>query len=185
MLWSRLQSQATLSGAVCNRGYAAVVLVSATVEHHSVDAGCLGPVSNKLPDLRCLGGLVAVQRTDIGLKGRCRHQRLADGVVNNLGEHVARRARHHEAGTCGRARNLLAKAEVATLALYRLALALNCNTHGLLTRLSGLAANLLAGIADTLALVRLRLANLANVGGDFTYLLLIDSCHRELGGAFD
>src|SRR5688500_3454951 len=56
---------------------------------------------------------------------------------------------------------------------------------GLLTRLPDLAADVLAGVADTLALVRLRLADLADVRGDLADLLLVDAAHDEAGRGLD
>src|SRR6185437_13223313 len=55
----------------------------------------------------------------------------------------------------------------------------------LLTSLSGLATNGLAGVTHTLALVRLRLADLADVRGDLADGLLVDPAHGELVVALD
>src|SRR5438046_1668713 len=49
-----------------------------------------------------------------------------------------------------------------------------------LTRLSDLELDLLALVADTLALVRVGLAQLADVGGDLADLLLVDAAYDEL-----
>src|SRR5690606_17411840 len=49
-----------------------------------------------------------------------------------------------------------------------------------LTSLSGLAADVLACVLDALALVRLRLAQLADVGRDLADGLLVDPLHRQL-----
>src|SRR6201999_2928461 len=54
-----------------------------------------------------------------------------------------------------------------------------------LTSLSDLAANVFAGVAHALALVGLRLAQLANVGGDLAHQLLVDALDTEPGGALD
>src|SRR5690606_20884706 len=51
--------------------------------------------------------------------------------------------------------------------------------------LSDLAADVLAGVTHALALVRLGLADLADVRRDLADLLLVDARHRELGGALD
>src|SRR4029077_7164379 len=52
----------------------------------------------------------------------------------------------------------------------------------LLTCLSDLAADLLAFVANALALVRVWAAQAANVRRDLTDLLLVDAGDRELGG---
>src|SRR5207302_5731214 len=51
-----------------------------------------------------------------------------------------------------------------------------------LAGLPGLAQNLLALVANALALVRLGLATLADVGGDLAHELLVGAAHREAGG---
>src|SRR5262249_37160404 len=53
------QGQPSLAGAVRDRRDPAVVLVAATVEHHGLDAGGLGPLGHELADLLGLGRLVA------------------------------------------------------------------------------------------------------------------------------
>src|SRR3954468_13614677 len=65
-----------------------------------------------------------------------------------------------------------------------------CSSSGLLLAadlagLAGLAADVLAGVAHTLALVRLRLARLADLGGDLADQLLVDADHREAGRVLD
>src|SRR5690242_405563 len=55
----------------------------------------------------------------------------------------------------------------------------------LLPSLSDLAPHDLAGVPDALALVRLGLAQLADVRGDLADLLLVDPAHREPRGAVD
>src|SRR4030088_3255674 len=47
--------------------------------------------------------------------------------------------------------------------------------------LAGLALYLLAGIADALALVGLRLTNLADVGGHLAHLFLVDALDADTG----
>src|SRR6478672_7353562 len=54
-----------------------------------------------------------------------------------------------------------------------------------LAGLAGLAADLLAGVADTLALVGLGLARGADGGRDLADQLLVDADDREAGGALD
>src|SRR5215469_18184045 len=56
------------------------------------------------------------------------------------------------------------------------------DSHVLLPSLSDLAADLLSGVPHALALVRVRLAELADIGGDLTDLLLVDALHDQPGG---
>src|SRR5712691_8937184 len=58
-------------------------------------------------------------------------------------------------------------------------------TAFLLPSLSDLAANLLALVPHALALVRVRLAELAYVGGDLAHLLFADALDDEPGGSLD
>src|SRR5262249_21113701 len=57
--------------------------------------------------------------------------------------------------------------------------------HVLLTSLPDLAADLLALVPHALALVRVGLAQLADIRGDFAHLLLGDALHHEPGGCLD
>src|SRR3954469_10830468 len=54
-----------------------------------------------------------------------------------------------------------------------------------LTRLSDLAADLLARVPHTLALVRVGLAQLADVGGNLAHELLVDTLDGETRGVLD
>src|SRR5690606_9337956 len=144
------------------------------------------PLGDELADPAGLGGLVAVQRAQVRLHGRRRDHGVAAGVVDDLDEDVTRGAGDHQAGTLGGADDLLAQAQVPALARGVLALgALDDHCHGLLTSLSDLAADLFALVAHTLGLVRVGLAQLAQVRGDLTDLLLVDTAHREPGGRLD
>src|SRR5699024_8925039 len=51
--------------------------------------------------------------------------------------------------------------------------------------LSGLAADVLIGIAHTLALIWFRLAQFPDIGRDFADYLLIDPLNRKFGLGFD
>src|SRR6185437_11252025 len=55
----------------------------------------------------------------------------------------------------------------------------------LLTSLSSLAADLLTLVTHALALVRVGLAQLADLGGGLADLLLVDARHREAGRRLD
>ena len=101
------------------------------------------------------------------------------GVVDDLNEHVPSRPRDDQARTGGGAGDLLADPECdgacAPTDLLGARAELGDDGHGLLARLSGLAADDLAGVAHALALVRVGLAELADVGGDLADLLLVDA----------
>src|SRR3954447_23209758 len=178
------QGQPTLTGAVGDGGDAAVVLVAAAVEDDRLDAGLAGPLRDELADPAGLGGLVGLEHSQVGLHRGGRGQRAALDVVDDLHEDVPRRARDDQAGPRRRAGQLLADAQVATAARGDLALRpLHGQSHDLLTSLSDLAADLLAGVPHALALVRVGLAQLADVRGDLADLLLVDALHREAGRA--
>src|SRR5699024_986300 len=95
------------------RGHAAVVLVATAVEDDLLDAGVLGAGGDELADLRAAGLLVALDATDVGVQGRRGGQGAADGVVDDLGAHVARGAVHDETRGLGGAADVLAQAGVA------------------------------------------------------------------------
>src|SRR6478672_4663249 len=184
------QSQPTLAGTVGDRRDTAVVAVATTVEHDGLDAGSLRTLGEELADLAGLGRLVAVEGPQVRLHRGGRRQGLAHGVVDDLDEDVTARARHHHARTQRGAVDLLADAQVATTASGALALrALDDHCHGLLTSLSDLAADVLAGVPHALALVRVGLAQLADVRGDLAVLLLVDAldaeAQRAVGGEAD
>src|SRR5215212_580880 len=178
------QGQPTLTGAVGDGGDAAVVLVAAAVEDDRVDARLAGALGDELADPAGLGGLVGLEGAQVGLHGRRRRQGAPLDVVDDLHEHVPGGPGDDQARLDGRAGQPLADPQVATAARGDLALApLHGQSHDLLTSLSDLAADLLAGVPHALALVRVGLAQLADVRGDLADLLLVDALHREAGRA--
>src|SRR6478752_5233123 len=180
------EGQTAFAGALGDRRDPAVVLVATTVEHDGLDTGVLGTGGHELADLLGLGRLVTVEGAQVGLHRRGRGHGLAHGVVDNLDEEVTGGARHDEAGTARGAGDLLATAHLATDAGGSLGLAaLDDHCHGLLTGLSDLATDLLARVANALALVRVGLAQLADVRRDLTDELLVDALHREAGRVLD
>src|SRR6476661_7870818 len=180
------QGQTAFAGALGDRRDPAVVLVATTVEHDGLDAGVLGTGGHELADLLGLGRLVAVEGAQVSFHRRSRRHGLADRVVHDLDEEVTAGARHDEAGTGRGAGDLLATAHLATDAGGSLGLAaLDDHCHGLLTGLSNLATDLLARIANTLALVRVGLAQLADVRRHLADELLVDALHREAGRVLD
>src|ERR1700677_4962446 len=67
-----------------------MVLVTAAVEHDSGDACLLRPLSQQLADLACLRRLVALGPGDALVERRGLSERVADGVVDDLREHMPR-----------------------------------------------------------------------------------------------
>src|SRR4051794_10454717 len=180
-----LERQSALARGVSQRSDAAVVAVARAVENHRVDPRGLGALGDELADRRRAGLLVAGQPADGAVQARCGDNRAVCRVVDDLRGDVPGRPRHDETGSGRGAVDLLADAQVS--AGPRTAAQAGCLrcAHGLLARLSGLAANDLALVADTLALVGLRLADLADVGGGLADLLLVDAGHDEAGGRLD
>src|SRR5690606_30516845 len=136
-----------------------------------------------------LGGLVAVERAQVRLHGGSRRERASLEVVDDLRDDVLARAGDDEARTLRRTLDFLATADLAALTRRDAASGvlgvLDRDCHGLLTSLSGLAQDALARVTHALALVGLRLADLADVGCDLTHGLLVDARHGELGRALD
>ena len=188
--------QPALAGGVGQRGDPAVVAVATPVEHDRGDAGLLGTGGDELADLGRAGLLVAVERrarrppcvdadasvwparSSMSCTTMCRELRLTD-----------------QARPLGAAADLLAQPDVPAgprdAALARRlarrsasgASRRSSRPSHLLTRLSDLAADVLAGVAHALALVRVGLAQLADVGGDLADQLLVDAGDREPGRA--
>src|SRR6202042_1062608 len=84
------QVQPAFPGAVGQRRDPAVVGVATTVEDGRADAGLHCALGEQRADLLGLGGLVAIGAAD--LERRCRRQRRACRVVDELGEGVPGRA---------------------------------------------------------------------------------------------
>ena len=118
----------SFAGAVGDSRDTPRVAVAATVEHDVGDAGCLRTLSDELADLAGLGGLVTIERPQVGFEGGCRGQRVALAVVHDLHEYVTGRAGDDQTGTLGGADDLLAKTGVAT----RAGVGLRLDAHGYL-----------------------------------------------------
>src|SRR6478752_3224776 len=82
------QAQAGLAGAVGDRRHPAVIAVPAAVEDDRIDSGLAGPFRHALADLAGLGGLVAVENTQVRLHRRGVRQGVTPGVVDDLGHDV-------------------------------------------------------------------------------------------------
>ena len=157
------------------------VLVATAVEDDGLDAGGLGALGDELADLAGLGGLVTVERTQVGLEGRgrgdgvalaCRRRpgRTRDG---RTGDDEARTQRRCRRSSCEGGRD--GDRERRVLPLARLI----DHAMAYLPVFPTLRRTTLAGVAHTLALVGLGLADLADVGGDLADGLLVDALHGE------
>src|SRR5215208_5560375 len=160
--------QAALAGAVGHRLHAAVVLVAGAVEDHPGDPRFLGAARDLLADL---GRLLRLLPLELGV--RHRHQRALRDVVHQLRVDVLEGAEHHEARTLACARDLLPDAQMAAEPLLGARLRDTHLRHLLAPRLAGLAANLLALVLDPLALVGLGRTQVAQLGRDLPYDLLV------------
>src|SRR4249920_183872 len=84
--------------------------------------------------------------------------------------------------TARRGRAAVPRTSLRTRRCRRFRLSVSCFTvisSRLLCGLPGLAQHALAGVADALALVRLGLADLADVGGHLADELLVDARHHD------
>ena len=114
-------------------------------------------------------------------------ERLAGQSSTTWTKMCRRRAGHDQARTLGGAVDLLAAADLAALPRRGLGRSVLRGLSGIaiLTSLSDLAADLLAGVPDALALVGLGLAELADVRCHLADGLLVDALDREPGRALD
>ena len=102
-------------------------------------------------------------------------------VVDDLGDDVLGGAEDGQARTGRGALDLLADPTMTTVAAQMLLLG-DAAHEDLLTGLAGLADDVLALVADALALVRLGLAEVADLGGHLADPLLVDATHDDLRG---
>ena len=189
--------QAALAGGVGERGDPAVVVVATAVEHHRGDAGLAGPGGDQLADLGRARLLVAVQRR--GRRPPAWRPRPACGPpassmsCTTMCRELRLTARR---GPLGAADDLLAQPGVPAAdrghgacrpkpgtprASWRWRSQSLCRPS--LTRLPDLAADDLAGVPHALALVRVGLAQLADVGGGLADQLLVDAGAPRTGWA--
>src|SRR3954470_24733207 len=109
----RSELQAALAGAVSQGRDATGVLVAGAVEDHALDAGGLRALGDELTDGLRLVGLRTGAGAQVRLEGGGRDEGLAEGVVDDLGDHVPGRLGDDQARTLGRAVDLLAAADLA------------------------------------------------------------------------
>src|SRR5690606_3263748 len=178
-----LELQATLAGGVGQRLDATVVAVTRTVERDPFDAGGARLLRDRLADpgggLDVLAVLQAL--ADVGLGGAGGSQDLRAVGAEQLGIQVLAGAQHRQAR----------HAQFADVREGRLgaAQAGNLLFHGLwspeaesrLGLLGFLADDVFAGVLDALALVRLRRAEAADLGGNLADLLPVGAADHDLG----
>src|ERR1700691_4108081 len=109
---ARSQLQPAFTGTVGESSDPAVVAVTATVEHHGLDAGLRRAPREQFADLARLGGLVALARPDRRVQGGRGGERTAHVVVDDLREHVPRRPVDDQPGPDRAAADLLAYPQV-------------------------------------------------------------------------
>src|SRR5258708_34326529 len=166
----------------------------AAVEHRGRDASLRCALREQRTHLLRLGRLVPAGAADRRIQRRRGYQRAADRVVDELREHMPGRAGNHQPRPGRAPGDLLPYPEMAPCA-RRDARGRAAGDpavrpgpgarHLLLPSLPDLAADLLALVPHALALVRVRLAELAYVGRDLADLLLVDSLDHEPGGRLD
>ena len=165
--------QAPLARTFGERLDPAVVLVAAAVEDGGLDPGRLGPLGQQFAGLR--GALGRGERAQLRLDPVDRGQRVPGDVVDQLGEDALVGAVDGEARTLGRAGDPRADAAAAAQAALPAWSARSC-------ALTDLPGDDLALVADALALVGLRRAPLADVGGDLADELLVDAADDDSVG---
>jgi hypothetical protein len=172
----------------------------APIKANFLDASGLGPLGDRASDrLGCL--LVAAERNRLAnlLVDRTRRrQRPPRGVVDDLGINVLVRAKHGQTGPFRGAADVPADTETAAHPLPENRAGV---VHGSVTaggrgrtsegktypvdrlfrdRFAGLATNLLALVANALALVGLWLPTCTNFGCELTNKMLIDALHDDV-----
>src|SRR5690606_28537849 len=117
---------------------------------------------------------------------RC-NQRLTSRVINHLRVNVRQTTEHIQTWAFSRPHDTAARAVMPAIAQFTLVFAFNISHVCLLLRLSsftGLAADHFIRITNTLALVRLRRTQLANISGNLTDDLLVDTINIQAATAF-
>src|SRR5262245_55028714 len=181
------QRQPAFAGTVGERGHPAVVGVATPVEDGGGDTRLLGAAGQQLAHPMRPGLLVARRGAHVRFQGRRRYERAARAVVHQLGEDVPGGPVHGQPRPGRAAGDLLAHAQMAPRPRGRAGAGLPApsdlgDSHVLLSSLPDLAAGQLAGVTHALALVRIGLAELADIRGDLADLLLVDPLDDEPGG---
>ena len=147
------------------------------------------------PTTAASADLVSLEPFELLLDGRGRGERLPGRVVDDLRVDVVEAAEDRETRPRVGTRQVKADPFVALASGGAAGGDLRHRVrsfvgHGLLlpadlAGLAGLAADVLAGVAHALALVGLRLARRADLGGDLADQLLVDADDREAGRVLD
>src|SRR5699024_5641557 len=177
------QFQAGFAGALSKRLNAALVDETAAVVDHFGNALFEALLGDGLANL--LSGLnVAAVSVEIFVHAGRAGQGDTLGIIDNLGVDVLGRAENIQTGTLGGAADLAADAAVTAKTSFVLISLVDHNVSPLLLfTLAGfafLADDILANIADTLALVRLGRAFAADFSGILADFLLVDTDDAEM-----
>src|SRR5690242_946618 len=175
-----LEIEAARAGGVGQGLHPAMKEIAAAIEDDGGDAGGLGALGEELADgfRRFLvgAGLAAAQRL---IEGRCRGQRVAGDIVDDLRVDVPPRAEHREPrpALVG-ARETRAHAPPAT---FEKCIGFAAHRLSLLLLLAFLAADRLVIVFDALALIGLGTAERADHRRDLTDALLVGAADRDRG----
>ena len=192
----RSELEAGFAGGIGERLDPPVVPEPGSVEDDALDAGGLGPLGDEPADDRGLLRLGLLGAAKLLLDGRGGRQRAPGRVVDDLGVDVVDAAEDREARPLRGSRQVEADPLVALLSGGAAGGDLRHRDRSFvsaswlllaadLAGLAGLAADLLAGVADALALVRLGLAGRADLRGDLADELLVDADDGEAGRVLD
>src|SRR5690554_1051664 len=115
---------------------------------------------------------------------------MSYGVINDLSMNVMQAAIHTQSWAFGRALNLLAKAQVTTIPCFSPIKFGHLSHHPYckllsLTSLTGLSADPLTFVANTLAKIWLRTTELANVSSCLAHKLFINTSNGDFSGGRD
>src|SRR3569623_2608817 len=178
--FARSELEAGFAGGFRQGLHSALVEVTAAVEDHFLDLGCLATLGDQLANglSRILRTAVLDRALDVLVEGRGCGQRPPRRVVDDLCVDVLVGAMNAQTGaTIGPGLDRLANARLAPFS--------SLLTDGHLWRslllLAFLTCDVFADVTDTLALVRLRLAVGTDIGGHLADLLLVDTRDGDLG----
>src|SRR6266516_3942483 len=170
--------QSALAGAIGHRFDAPVVLVAPAIEHDLGDALLLRLAGDEMPQRKAARRLALPLDRDPLRPVRRSHERDASRVVYELGVDVFRGAEHDEPRPPRRARHLVAYPQMPLVTAVLARPDLVDRSHGLFGRLGGLAGlapDLLAYVADPLALVRFGGPDGAELSRHLPHELLVDA----------
>ncbi len=163
--------------------------IATSIEHNGLDASGLSALGDQHTDLAGLCSLISGSCPDAGLMRGCRHQGTPRRVVDYLRRDMAKGATDDQTGPFQATRDLLTNSPMPARTRDTLGIGapagFHRDSHILLgTRLSNLATDYLVRIPYALTFIRLRFAQLTNIRGDLSNLLLINPRHHHTGRAF-